>query len=209
MAGDVFPRSATCAVRRLLIVIAWAAALGAALIFDRPIAELIARHPLGYSSELYSMFRFAGYVPLWLLVSAAFILIDSSAGWRRAWRRGGMLFASALMAGLLAEILKILIRRERPSLDISEYAFRSWTEGTFASGGLGWPSSHTAVAFGAAWALCRLHPRAAPLWMLIGVACGVSRIGNNAHFASDVVGGALVGFLVVAMLWRGTSRGGW
>jgi membrane-associated phospholipid phosphatase len=62
------------------------------------------------------------------------------------------------------------------------------------------------VAFGAAWWLCRLYPRGSALWIAIGAACGFSRLWRNAHFASDVVGAALVAYLVVAALWRLRER---
>ena len=192
-------------MRRLLIGVLWIAALGAAFALDRPLAEYIAQRPLGYSFDLYAMFRLAGFLPLWLAVSVAFILIDSEHGWRHAWRRGGLLLCAVVVSGATAELLKVLVRRERPG-DDAAYVFRPWTEGAFATGGLGWPSSHTAVAFAAAWLLCRLYPRAAVVWIAMGAACAFSRLSNNAHFASDVVSAALIAYIVVALLWRGADK---
>ena len=192
-------------MRRLLIGVLWIAALGAAFALDRPLAQYIAQRPFGYSFDLYAMFRLAGFLPLWAVVSVAFVLIDSERGWRHAWRRGGLLWCAVTASGATAELLKMLVRRERPD-DVAMYVFRPWTESPFATGGMGWPSSHTAVAFAAAWLLCRLYPRAAVVWISMGAACAFSRLSSNAHFASDVVGAALVAYLVVAVLWRSGGR---
>jgi membrane-associated phospholipid phosphatase len=37
---------------------------------------------------------------------------------------------------------------------------------------------------------------------LLAVGCGLTRILAHAHFASDVVAGAIGGWAVVALLWR-------
>src|SRR5262245_29022432 len=170
-------------------------ALLVASLLDPPIARAIARHSFGYSFDLYTLFRLAGYLPLWAVVSLAFIAIDAPNGWRAAWSRGGVLITAVTIAGALAEILKLLVRRERPSADVAMYVFRPWRESPFSSSGLGWPSSHTAVAFAAVFVLCRLHPRATPIWLLVGAGCAFSRLTGNLHFLSDVIGGAMVGYV--------------
>ncbi len=188
-------------MRRLLVVLLFAAAVVLALLLDRPIAGFVARHPFAYSSDLNLMFRLAGFIPLWTVVAIAFALIDSREGWRGAGRRSGWLLGAVLIAGAAAEVFKLLVRRERPNAALSGYVFRPWTEPLFSSGGLGWPSSHTAVAFAAVLVLCRLHPRATVLWLAIGGLCAFSRLANNSHFASDIVGGVLTAYAVVAALW--------
>jgi membrane-associated phospholipid phosphatase len=187
--------SSTYAVRALAWVGLTAVALLLASLLDPPIARVVARHPFGYSFDLYTLFRLAGYLPLWAVVSLAFIAIDAPNGWRAAWSRGGVLLTAVTLAGALAELLKLLVRRERPSADVAMYVFRPWRESPFSSSGLGWPSSHTAVAFAAVFVLCRLHPRATPVWLLVGAGCAFSRLTNNLHFLSDIVGGAMVGYI--------------
>lgn len=192
------PRPITRAVFFVSVAIA---ALAVSSAIDGPIAAWTRLHPFGYSYDLYTMLRLGGYVPVWAIVSSAFVLIDSQNGWRRAWSRGGLLFAAVIAAGVVAEVLKIVVRRERPALDVMDYVFRPWNEDTYSSAGLGWPSSHTAVAFAAVWTLWRLYPRATAVWLFIGLGCALSRLARNDHFASDVVGGILVGYAVVAALW--------
>jgi membrane-associated phospholipid phosphatase len=85
--------------------------------------------------------------------------------------------------------------------ETGEYIFRAWSERTFSSGGLGMPSSHAVVAFGAAAMLSRLFPRARPVWWLLGWGCGLTRVLHGRHFVSDVVLAAIVGWLIAALLW--------
>jgi len=185
---------------RLAVYLAVAiAAVGVASVADRPVAEYSVRH-LSDQGEMYNMLRMAGYLPVWIVIAIAFAMIDAPFGWRGIWSRGGLLLASVVVSGSMAEVLKMLVRRERPIPPFTEYVFRPWQQDTFSSAGLGWPSSHSAVAFAAVWVLCRLHPRASVLWILIGAGCAVSRLARNDHFLSDVVGGAILAYGVVMML---------
>jgi undecaprenyl-diphosphatase len=165
----------------------------------------MARHPFSYSFDLYTLFRLAGYLPLWAVVSLAFAAIDAPNGWRAVWARGGALFVAVTIAGALAEILKLLVRRERPSANLAAYVFRPWRDSPFSTSGLGWPSSHTAVAFAAVFVLCQIHPRATPIWILIGIGCAFSRLSGNLHFLSDIVGGAMVGYITARACLAFTS----
>jgi membrane-associated phospholipid phosphatase len=100
----------------------------------------------------------------------------------------------------VGEILKILIRRLRPG-ETGEYVFRSFSERSFSSSGLGMPSSHAVIAFGAAAILSRLFPRAWPIWWLLGWGCALTRVLHGKHFLSDVMLAAIVGWLIAALLW--------
>lgn len=173
------------------------AAIGIASLADRPLAALAEAHPFRGSMEFYVLCRLTGYVPAWILVAAALALIDTRRGWRAAWTRGGVLITSVLLSGAAAELLKTLVRRERPATPFTAYVFRPWAQDTWSTGGLGWPSSHVAVAFAATWVLWRLHPRAWPVWLLMGCACAWSRLAFSDHYLSDVVGAAVLAYIVV------------
>ena len=64
------------------------------------------------------------------------------------------------------------------------------------------------VAFGGAVILGRLFPRTAPVAYALAAGCALTRVLARAHFASDVVVGALAGWAVGALLWNrlGTAR---
>jgi membrane-associated phospholipid phosphatase len=168
-------------------------AIIAAHLLDRAALGFLA-WPSIYESDFGRMLRVVGYLPLWGLLAIALICIDWPT--ERRWQRGLRLFGSAALGGIAAELLKIVIRRERPGSGASFYSFRAWSEGMFSTGGLGLPSSHALVAFAAAAMLSRLFPRATIIWWLLAIGCGLSRVAAGAHFLSDVVVAAVVGFAV-------------
>jgi membrane-associated phospholipid phosphatase len=152
------------------------------------------------------MLRLAGYLPLWGIVALALVLHD----WgprlrgtlRQASRRGLLLFWSAAVGGIVAELLKVAFHRERPGLTDGVHVLRPWSEHPFSTAQLGLPSSEAAVAFAAAAALARLFPEAGLLWYALATGCALTRVASGAHFMSDVVLAALVGYVVVLILWR-------
>ncbi len=161
---------------------------------------------------LPKMFRGSGYLPLWVLVATALILIDSvhikTQGWGKALKRGLPLLLAAALSGSVTELLKIIVRRMRPPEGAwdGHYLFKPWSEGFFNGSNLGFPSSHTGVAFGAMAMLTILYPRAAAIWLIIGCGCAAQRLLERAHFLSDVTMSAITGFVVAYGVSRITRR---
>lgn len=192
-----------------IFVVAGAAAFGLALLLDRWAYSSLTVKNLR-QNDWYRMFRVVGFLPVWAIVAAALFLIGSArpraARLMLAARRTLLLFVPVLLSSGLAEGLKLVLRRERPYLTGGAYVFRSWQDGPLESAGLGLPSSHTAVAFAAAWALCLLYPQAAPVWLMLAIGCAVSRLLMGAHFLSDVVLSAVVSYAVVRLIWQWCPR---
>ncbi|MFW5738893.1 MAG: phosphatase PAP2 family protein [Myxococcota bacterium] len=55
------------------------------------------------------------------------------------------------------------------------------------------PSGHAQTAFAAAVYLSLLYPKGAPVFLLLAILVGISRIALGVHYPSDVVVGAAVG----------------
>jgi len=159
-----------------------------------------------YEEDWGRMLRVMGFLPFWLVAALALVredwplrTVDSI---RPALRRGVLLVAGVALSGAVGEILKLLLRRERPRAHGGEYVFRAFTDRPFHSGGLALPSSHAIIAFGAAAMLSRLFPRAWPVWYGLALGCGLTRVAAGAHFLSDIAVAFLVAWAVVALLWR-------
>jgi membrane-associated phospholipid phosphatase len=157
-----------------------------------------------YDHDWGRMLRVAGFLPTWAVVSAALLLNRPESGpmpdgsrWRAA-----LPLLAATVGGIAAEVLKLLLRRERPEAHAGAYAFRSWRDHPLSSGGLSLPSSHALVAFAAAAMLARLYPRARWLWYALAAGCALTRVLARAHFLSDVTLSAILGSAVAALLWR-------
>ncbi len=59
------------------------------------------------------------------------------------------------------------------------------------------PSGHATTVFAVAAALVQCVPSRRAAWLTVAVGVGASRVFLNAHFLSDVVGGALIGWWAV------------
>lgn len=179
------------------------AATAVALLVDHTAFELF-NAPKVYDKDFGRLLRIMGFAGTWLALALAvgFQHDGSEAGRLRSRRRGWLVFWSPVLAGVLAEVLKIVVRRERPALNDGAYGFRPWDERTWSGAGLAFPSSHAAVAFGGAFMLARVFPRARWVGIVLAIGCGVTRIVARAHFVSDVVFAAGLGWLVSWFLWR-------
>ncbi|MFG0307425.1 MAG: phosphatase PAP2 family protein [Phycisphaerales bacterium JB040] len=179
----------------------FAGAFALATLYDRDIT-----HALFYSDSQDLWWRLAmkhvGHLLTWAGVGLlAWIVV-------RDWRWPASLVGAPVLGGGLAELLKLLIGRERPVRDgviqnDAEYVWRPLFDAFRDGSNLGLPSSHAATAFAGAAMLAILLRRnpsgwSAPLTALAylgAAACAVSRVLAGAHFATDVVLGALVGIL--------------
>ena len=153
-----------------------------------------------YERDWGRMLRVVGSLVFWLPLALAVWLAMRAAGARRP-NRAWLLLVGPALAGAGAEVLKLLVRRERPAVLDGEYLFRSFAERTFSTSGLAFPSSHVMVAFGGAAIVARLFPGSGPVAYILAAGCALTRLLARAHFASDVVVGALAGWAVGALLW--------
>jgi membrane-associated phospholipid phosphatase len=115
---------------------------------------------------------------------------------RNPFRRATFLFLCPLLSGGVAEILKPLVGRYKPEETDGWFVFAGLRERWTEWSDLGVASSHTAVAFGAAFALSWILPRGAPLFIAGAVGCALTRLLAGAHFLSDVYLGVMVAYLV-------------
>ncbi len=157
------------------------------------------RHADVYERDWGRALRVVGYLPLWLALALALWLHTGHRS-RAIW-----LALTPALGGLLAEVVKLLVRRERPNLHDGEYFFRPFAEQLMSSKALAVPSSHALVAFAAAWLLCRFYPRAWPVWTFLAAGCALTRVLAGAHFLSDVVIAAVLAWLLVEWIWSRTS----
>ena len=122
-----------------------------------------------------------------------------------------LLGKSLLITGLLVQGLKRVFHRERPdSNGNSAYNFHG---PSFSGDNLSFPSGHTMTAFTFATFIAEYtkdKSRVIPVLAYAGAAlAGWSRVHDGAHWASDVIVGALVGHLVTKwILKKHTSKSG-
>jgi membrane-associated phospholipid phosphatase len=131
------------------------------------------------------------------------------------------LLASAALAGLLANAVKLLVGRVRPryyTLDDGVLGTflgpLPWWFGTPTDLGYGFaiqsfPSGHTATAVGLAVGLTRLYPRGGWLFFLFAILAAWQRIDAGAHYLSDTIAAASLGLLGAAFASDPRGLGRW
>lgn len=177
--------------------------------WDAPITRFVRSlyHPVGYLpnpwlAQLSDIGDLLGRGESLAAASLVILAVGMTLKWV-AWRDAGWqsLLAHG-MAGLISNGVKHLVGRPRPKF---------MHAGNFAlspAGGSGWdsfPSGHATVSFAVAAVLAVRFPRAR--WVIVGIAAAIalSRILRGAHFLTDTVGGAVLGWLagiLVAHPWR-------
>jgi membrane-associated phospholipid phosphatase len=159
-----------------------------------------------YHAKLYDLdwamaLRATGTLYVWIPVALIVWLVRRERDPALAKRHALLVIGSPALAGAVCDVLKLLIRRQRPDVAAGEWVFRPWSDHTFSSAGLATPSSHTMVAFGAATVLARMYPRARWVFYVIAWGCGATRMLAHAHYLSDVTFGALLGWAVGWGVW--------
>jgi membrane-associated phospholipid phosphatase len=110
---------------------------------------------------------------------------------RDHWRETGFLAGEAALNSLFTtEILKYSLGRQRP--------FQGDGSGPFFSGGSGFPSEHSTIAWSVAGVIAHEYPGPVPKLLAYGLASFVnySRIRSRQHFPSDVFVGTLMGNMI-------------
>ena len=168
------------------------AAVGATAAFDRSIRSSVQAHRTAGEDRFMRQWQeFGNYYAFGAL--AAFDAWGELVGDVRA-KNTAMdgIAASIIAGGLITPALKIVVGRERPSTTSAAFRFKPFSTNS------SFPSGHATEAFAVATAIAENYPA----WWVQGLAYGTAglvgyaRIEQNAHFASDVVAGSLVGWSV-------------
>jgi len=212
------PDGPTLAPRTLL---GWAALLlalsGLALVIDLQVAELCRdRCVWGEVGNLISLSEaFAHGMGVGMIVLTVIVLDP------RSRRKLPRLLTLTFGAGLICDLVKILVPRARPNfgeLATSAVAsFLGWgpVEGIDAgsrfleSGIQSFPSGHATVAAGLAIGLSWMYPRGRWVFLTLAVMAATQRVTSSAHYPSDVLAGAALACVVAATAFWSRGIGGW
>ena len=185
------------AILHWLIGVAIAAtAIGAAFYFDETVWNFISQHQ---SRGLYSFMRNVSRLGDWPSHVALGLLLLAIAwiGGSKKWSRVvlAMLIAMAL-AGVAGHVIKRTIPRPRPSV----HADVRWGGSRFSSKYQSFPSGHVGASSAFFSVLLIARRRIGLACLPIPILIGFSRMYIGAHYLSDVVCAAVLGFLCALVL---------
>ena len=124
---------------------------------------------------------------------------------RRRWLVLQVWVFAVVLNGLVTRVLKNAFDRERPVASVA-----------LVTSGASFPSGHTAgaiIVYGLLWLLLRRHVPAAWRLVVAGLMAvwvaliSVSRVLLEAHFASDVLAGGLLGVAILSLVAWALARG--
>jgi membrane-associated phospholipid phosphatase len=170
--------------------IATLAVVATAAVIDQPVRKAMLRHH-GSNGYVHEVERFGAEYSLGVLGGfyvAGAVLDDETAV---SVAQDG-LAASLIASGIVTPALKFAIGRSRPNQNAGRYDFHPF------SGSASLPSGHTTQAFAIASVVSAHYDNLLVKIVAYGLASGVglARTYHDAHFASDVVAGAIIGTLV-------------
>lgn len=175
------------------------AVFAASVALDRLVVEhAIPHRSLFADRKLFQEWK--GLGESWVCVIVVVVLFVLH---RLRWRAALLVVVSGLIGGGMETLLKWAVGRTRPVIakkvvNLAPYdiePFRGGFGGILRQENLCFPSGHVMLAFSTAACLAYLCPRGKSLWFLGGVLVGVQRVGEAAHYLSDVVGAAMLGIL--------------
>jgi len=194
--------------RRLAWVASAAVLLGALiLLVDRPLAHYCNQHATGIHNAVAAVSTL-GEAAWYLVPSLLVFLIARFMVQRPAIAAGAVfVFLGVALAGLAADVLKVLVGRSRPSVLFKEGGYDIWPL-QFNAHYQSFPSGHAACVVAAALTLAVLAPRYRVQFLLAALLVALTRVVLAEHYLSDVVAGAAIAWLVVVTLQRAFARHG-
>jgi undecaprenyl-diphosphatase len=151
------------------------------LVFDEALLVAITRRQLPRLTWLMKALTRLGDSESFLLMGVA-VFTWAGPGWLLRLALG------ALAATIPAHLLKRILRRKRPTVQIPGWVALDRDPDAFS-----FPSGHTATSFGVALSLLAAHNVFAGPALALATGIGLSRIYLGAHYPLDVMAGALLG----------------
>lgn len=170
---------------------------GAALLIDMPVARFcrFGNTPKTIVEILDNAEPF-GHTAGVVFIAITIAVLDP-----RGLRLGGAVLGAATAGGMAANVLKLFLSRVRPQSfprlegNVGE-TFTGFLR--FAAGGTAqqsFPSAHTGTAVALAVLLSAAYPRGSRWFLIMALLVGLQRVQTSAHYPSDVLVGAAVGWI--------------
>ena len=173
------------------IILLWilvAAAFLISLYFDTKVIEAVSTaRTANLTIFLNAITSIAAIAIVFILLNAIFLIKEKRKWWIPMW-------LSAAVAFVIAFILKVVVQRQRP-FELGIVSIASGVTEKFASWDFSFPSSHAVLVFAVLPFISKEYPRFKYVWIVFACLVAISRVYLGVHFLSDVIAGAVIGYL--------------
>jgi undecaprenyl-diphosphatase len=160
---------------------------------DGRIAVWVATHRVGALDNAFVWLGTIEKLGLVWVVLAVTVGLVLQLGWRATLALAVVTALATFAADAVSFGLKDITHRTRP------FVAHPRIHPLYVVHSSSFPAGHAATAFAGATLLSYVAPRAAPFFLVLAAAIGVSRVYVGVHYPTDVLGGALVGAAVGAV----------
>lgn len=154
----------------------------------------------GMNNEIFYVIYNLSQIPIWAKLSIflsypltyiliILVLIGAIFFSKRKMFNFSLIFLTAIFSWVIANILKNIIRINRPFVDLDIVPLSRDI-------GFSFPSEHMTVFVAISVALFFINKKIGIIFFIIAILIGLSRIVIGVHYPSDIAGGLIVGFLV-------------
>ncbi len=158
----------------------WITAVFIAFFLDKAIFNFFSGIQIGFLTSIFSFTESKTFMVMLIIAAGVFLFFKKRDTMYRFWLAVGLTFIATFF-------IKLLIERERPlgtelmMFGLPDYSF---------------PSAHAALSFCLFAFYHKEFNNQAHLWFVIVAFISFSRIYISAHYLSDVIAGALLGYFV-------------
>lgn len=146
------------------------------------------------ASKFFFIFG-AKYLPYVMVALFLFLLFREKEWKKRFYFFGYAILATLLSRGIITEIVRFFISRERPFVALS------LTPSVLYETTVSFPSGHAAFLFSLALVVWLIHRKWGITFLILAAFSSIARIGAGLHWPSDIAGGALLSAIVFFALY--------
>ena len=175
-----------------------ATAIAVSFHFDDSVRDFMMQHQ---NPAMRNFMRYVSFFGDWPTHAAAGLVLLGLA-WRRGSEEWTRIFLAMLLAMMLAGVAGTVIKRTVPRARPSVHADARWGGPRFSSKYHSFPSGHVGASTAFFGVLLIARRRVGLACLPIPILIGFSRMYIGAHYLSDVVCAAILGFLCALILSR-------
>lgn len=149
------------------------------VLFDKEILDFIIQNRVSLLSPIMIWMEYIGHQIVIAIITTLLFL------YKKNYPKLIILWATLATSVIITYILKNIIQRSRPLVEI-----------LIQKTGYSFPSGHTTLAFAVLPLLNKEFPKLKYLWISFATLIAFSRLYLGIHFPSDVIAGAIIGYLI-------------